>query len=227
MKTLIIALPLIFLFALQLQAQGPQTLSFTISDTLKVEASTIELRISHYTFHKDSPSTNVEGMGPKISFEELKKFCAPYKIKQLIEPRGQQEFDPNGYRERVIILEFSSRKEMLDCFIEVSKFAHVLPQVQALNLEEEASHHNEIFLQTLEKGKAKARSYATSLGKKISKLTSIEEKGIHKIKDEDLERNLAGGWTIYPPLSALTPENIPINTKVPIICTLKLTFELE
>lgn len=227
MKTRIITLPLIFLFALQLHAQGPQSLTFSISDTLMVEANSIELGISHYTFKNGMSETDIEGMGEKISFEDLQKFCADYQIKQVIEPKGKEELELYGYRERVIVLLFDNRNEMLNCFLEVGKFVHVLPQIKQLNLRDEESYYDTVFLQTLEKGKAKALRYASLLDKKAATLSSIEERAIYRPDEEEMRAKFTGGWTIYPPLSAIPPEEIPINTKVPIICTLRLTFELE
>lgn len=227
MKTLILALPFMYLFALQLQAQNEQSLSFNISDTLMVEANSIELGISHYTFTNDKPESDIEGMGEKISFEDLKKFCEDFQVKRVIEPKGKEELELYGYRERVIILQFDSRKEMLSCFLEAGKFAHVLPQVKQLSLTDEESYYDTLFLQTLEKGKAKARRYARLLDKKVASLSSIEERAIYRPDEEEMRARFSGGWTIYPPLSVLPPEEIPINTKVPIICTLRLSFELE
>ncbi|MEL6252912.1 MAG: hypothetical protein AAFR87_12940 [Bacteroidota bacterium] len=227
MKTILIFSSFFLLILLGGFTQNSTELIFTISDTLWVEADHLELKLSHVEFNKDTIPPEELG-GPRISFEELKEKLKEYEPKYIYDKHaGIPDRYQLNFVEKVIHLNFSSKQELVRCIKQVGIYARVFPQIGKLEIEDPTVPTESVFQATLDKGKKKAIRYGSLMNQKVIGLKSVEELQLEQLDPREIQDSHSGGWTIYPPLSALAPEDIPLRTDVPFVCTLKLTFELE
>lgn len=191
-----------------------------VEDSMQVEPEEIFYMVMLASVHTAFDTIYIENTPPvrikpdieESKTEKLYKLIARMKLDTV----ALKEFNitTNEYREaeKTIVLHFRSKTKLQEFIKEVKKIQGLTGSIASVKHSKIEIYEQQLTKKLLSKAKSNATFIAEHSGKKAGRILQVREEQ----PDE-----AHGGWTMYPPLSALSQANYPqLSDK--IILTKKL-----
>jgi hypothetical protein len=231
----------------QLSAQE-KFIEVTVSDTVLAEAQTFVYKLSvakddnpfYYTARNTNPAQLMEQQSKhaKRSLDSLILTLKQRKFNILpLSAQDTFEMAPLSYRafsRRILVHTLDS---LVQLFQLIKNDTRITSTVDVAIASDESTYQKALWEKLIAKATEKAKNIAAFTNHRIT--------GVLSVTDTPEEKN-AGGWTSYPPLSALGDANVPgwhttlkptqlevlastlpVNTLYPIKATFIVRFALE
>lgn len=216
-KTLYSLLLAFFVFNLSFgQSQSSGFIEVTTTDTIQIDAETIYYTIFCNTEEStQSGYGNTEGMLVLTEYEKIKKIIAEMQL-DLIE--NSLSITPENYGSKKLMIRFSSIPKLKDFIKKISDFKNIQSYVSNLTTNDRIIKEktNLLYDKILQKARNEAKVIAEKSKKQLHDIIQIQMS----------EPQFNGGWTAYPPLSALR-NNEPWGEELKIVLTRNITIRFS
>ena len=216
-KVILIAAKL-FLFVSSSSAQTNPYVEVLVSDTMQLDPDEIiyAVKYSHWSPAIDTLPTVAFDLDPTMAvLQEVRQIIQAIKL-DTIKTENYEVSPDRSYEGPVIFIRFKSMDKLQEFTSRIEKLERIKGWVRSMLMTQENAAEKILFRRLFNQAKAKAEVLAQIAGKKLGNVVFVKEQPTE------------GGWTMYPPLSALdehySQQKVSQNGKITLYRNLLVQF---
>jgi hypothetical protein len=212
--------------ASQVSAQTNQFVEVVVEDTMQIEAEEIIYVVGFVDWTTTTDAVAADTMPtalipPKPKIDHLQKVRQILQALQL-DTLKENEYSVSpyeSYHHSTISVRFRSVDKLKEFTNRIRKLENIRGSITTTSSSRETAAEKILFQRLFNQAKAKAETLAQIAGKKLGTAVSVKEK------------DAQGGWTMYPPISALgdrhTETAVDQNGKIRLYRCLIVQFSWQ